>query len=1676
MTDEFQPFHEAFLRRAAATPDAVAVEFEEHRLTYRELAQRSARFAAHLRSLGVGTDTVVGLSLERSAELVVALLGILRAGGAWVPLDPAYPADRLAYMLADSGVELVVTDQDPPWAGVRRVDPAAAGSEESAPTASHPDSLAYVIYTSGSTGRPKGVLLTHGGLANLAAAQVRTFGVEPRHRILQFAPTSFDASVFEIVMALHVGATLVLAPRAAIAPGPGLADLLRDKRITHVTVPPSVLATIPYTVLPDLETLICAGEALPAPLAEQWRAGRRLFNAYGPTETTVWATVAELADGGKPSIGTAIDGAHVVVLDAQLKPVPIGESGELAIGGKGVARGYLGRGGLTAERFIPDPFSPAPGGRLYRTGDQVRLHADGSLEFLGRIDHQVKINGFRIEPDEVAAVLREHPGVRDTVVVARPDAGGQRLVAYATGDTLAPAELRAFLADRLPAHMVPSAFVVLPELPLSPSGKVDRAALPAPDRHSAGLAAERVAPRTPTERALAQLVGELLGAEVGIDDDFFDLGGHSLLAGRLAARIRADLGRELPLARIYDAPTVAAMAALVDELPAGPGLPPIERVSRCGPLPLAFPQERIWYLEALAPGNLAYNAQATVRLRGPLDPDALAATLTEIVRRHEIFRTRFRAVDGVPYQEPQPPMAIPLPLVDLTGLPEADREARAEEEVRAALRDPFDLSKPPLARWLLIRHGDDDHTLVHVEHHLVHDGWSFAVFLEELQAIYAAIRAGRPSPLPELPYQFADFAAWQRNWLRGDVLDRHLDFWTKELAGSPPALDLPTDRPRPVMQSFEGAAVRFDLPPALCRRLREFSREHGVTLYTAMLAGFCTLLHRYSGQTDLLVGSGVANRRLAEVEQLMGMVVNSLVLRVDASAQPGFAELARRVHETTARAYDWQDTPFDRLVAALDLPRDPSRNPLFQVMFSFHDSPVPDVDFGGLRGTVLERHNGSAKTDLNIVVIPRAEQRIGHGPRDDAAPITLIWEYATDLFDETTMRRMVAHYQALLDAALSRPELEIARLPMLALGEEQAVDRSAAPYPDERVIHDLFADQVATRPDATAIVAGDTTLSYAELDARANQIAHLLRERGVGRDTPVGVLLERGAELIVVLLAALKAGGAYVPLDPAYPAERLGWMLADAAAPVVVTTSGLRSRLPADTVVIALDDEAVALAAQPVTSPASDAQPNGLAYLLYTSGSTGRPKAVMVEHRSVLRLVCGTDYVHFGSDERFAQVADASFDALTFELWGALLHGGAVCVIPAEALLTPGRLGEELRRHRVTSMFLTSALFNEVMATHPASFAGLTNLLVGGDALNAARIRQLLDSDAVPRRLLNGYGPTEATTFAVVHHIEHVPADATSVPIGRAIANTALYVLDAHLSPVPVGVPGELYIGGPGVARGYAGRPGLTADRFLPDPFATDGSRVYRTGDVVRRRADGVLDFLGRVDDQVKIRGFRIEPGEVEAALTPHPAVAQAAVLVDGDAGDRRLVAYVVAAGAAPSVPQLRSYLAERLPPYLLPAVYTFVPALPLTVHGKVDRAALPRPDTARPELSEGYVPPRNPTEERLAALAGELLAVDRVGVHDSFFALGGHSLLAMRLVAAANKECSADVPLRRFLQLPTVATLAAAVEETTGAGSGEIRPVAWRDAEHLLERMDELTDDEVEALLGEMAENEAER
>ncbi|WP_420126422.1 non-ribosomal peptide synthase/polyketide synthase [Longimicrobium sp.] len=1624
--------HRLFEEQAARTPDAAAVVFEDDALSYAELNARANRLANYLRRRGVRPETRVGICLERGPELVVAILAVLKAGGAYVPLDPSYPAERLAFMLADSGAPLLLTrlplpdGLSPHTAEVVCLDAdrarIEAESAEAPAVGVSPDHLAYVIYTSGSTGTPKGVMVPHRGVPNLAHAQARRFGIDGSSRLLQFASFSFDAAVAEVFDALLNGAALVMASRDALLPGAGLLETLRRGRVTVATLPPSVLAILPPDGLPELRTVVSAGEAVDAATVERWSAGRTFVNAYGPTEVTVCATAASVeADGRAPAIGRPLENVRVYVLDAAGRPAPVDVAGELYVGGVGVARGYLGRPGLTAERFVPDPFGGEPGARLYRTGDRVRWSAQGELEFLGRVDEQVKVRGFRIEPGEIEGALRRSEGVADCAVVARQDVPGEtRLVAYVVGDAEAGA-LREHLRRSLPEHMVPSAFVSLDALPLTPNGKLDRKALPAPDLASAG---ERyVAPRTPVEEVLAEIWAEVLRLErVGVTESFFELGGHSLLATRVVSRVREVFGVELPLRALFERPTVGELAGRVEEMrrAGAPVLPSVVPAGRAGALPLSFAQERLWFLDRLEPGSTTYNMPAAWRLGGALDPAALERALGEIVRRHEALRTVFAEADGSPVQVIAPFDGFALPVEDLSGLGDADREAAARRRAGEEAARPFDLAAGPLFRAALLRLGGEDYVLLLSMHHIVSDGWSMGVLFREMSALYEAYREGRASPLPELAVQYADYAVWQREQLAGETLDGQLAYWKERLADAPALLELPSDHPRPAVQSYRGATVPVQLSPELLERLQALSRTEGATLYMTLLGAFQVLLSRYSGSEDVVVGSPIAGRTRGEVEALIGFFINTLVLRTDLSGDPSFRETLRRVREATLGAYAHQELPFEKLVVELQPERSLSHSPLFQVMFTLQNAGGGGGALAGLKVGGVGAAMQVARFDLSLELTATPE-----GLRGGII-------YSTDLFERGTIVRMLGHLERVLEQVAGDADVRLSELELLGETERARVvdewNRTEAEVPADRCIHQLFEAQAARTPDAVAVRFEDASLTYAQLNARANQLAHHLRGRGVGAEVRVGVLMERSFEMVISLLAVLKAGGGYVPLDPGLPAERLAYMLEDSSVPLVLVQAAQRETVPAreGVEVLVVDALAERLAAEPAENPAVGAGPDSLAYVIYTSGSTGRPKGVMNQHRGVVnRLVWMQAHFGIGADDVVLQKTPFSFDVSVWEFFWPLQQGARLVMARPDGHRDPLYLQEIIEAEGVTTLhFVPSMLQSFVEAVEPTRCASLRNVVCSGEALPPALVHRFYDRFAGPVVLTNLYGPTEATVDVSCWMCARDEA-ADVVPIGRPVWNTQLYVLDAVLNPAPVGVPGELYIGGVQVARGYQRRAAMTAERFIPDPFSSQpGARLYRTGDRARWRADGAIEYLGRLDFQVKVRGFRIELGEIEGVLRRSAGVTDCVVLAREDAtGDRRLVAYVVGAVEADA---LREHLRRELPEYMVPAAFVPLNALPLTANGKLDRKALPAPE-GDAYARRSYEAPLGEIETALAEIWGEVLGVERVGRWDHFFELGGHSLLGIKLIGRM-RQVGLYTDVRALFATPVLADLALAV------------------------------------------------
>jgi amino acid adenylation domain-containing protein len=1665
--------HRQFEARAALRPGDIALTCEGRHVTYRELNARANRVAHHLRSLGVGPEVLVGLCAERSAELIVGLLGILKAAGAYLPLDTVHPGDRLALILEDARAPVLLTQRaladKLPGHSARIVclddeELFASQPDDDPQGEADPDNLAYVIYTSGSTGRPKGVGVTHANVARLFSATQPWFQFGRGDVWTLFHSYAFDFSVWEVWGALLYGGRLVVVPYWVSRSPEAFYRLLCDERVTVLNQTPSAFRQLIQAEeaagVSDalaLRLVIFGGEALELQALRPWfeRHGDRtprLVNMYGITETTVHVTYRPVAlddldrPGPKSPVGRPIPDLKVHVLDRNLRPVPAGVVGEVYVGGAGLARGYLDRPGLTAERFVPDPFGGVPGARLYRSGDLARRRADGDLDYVGRADHQVKVRGFRIEPGEIEAALARHPSVREAVVVAHDHRGETRLVAYlvARGDPPAAApDLRRWLKPRMLDSMVPSAFVTLAALPLTPNGKVDREALPEPIWDRAGSSGPYEPPRTAAEEVVAGAWAEVLGVDrVGAFDDFFDLGGHSLLATQAVSRLRAAFGVEVPLRTLFEAPTVAALAERLEALRLGASGasagPPIQPAAVGGPAPTSFAQESLWFLDRLNPGLPTFNVTAAVRVSGPLDPDILTRAFAEIVRRHEALRTTFEVVDGRPVQVVSPGVNAVLAVTDLSDLPEGRRAAEAERLATEEAREPFDLSRGPLARARVLRLGERDHAVLLTMHHAVTDGWSFGVAARELAVIYEAFRKGEPSPLPDLPVQYGDYARWQRDRLQGVVLDGLLAYWTRRLDGVP-ALELPTDRPRPAVRSARGGTHFFTLPDDLSEGLRSLSRREGATPFMTLLAAFQAFLHRYSGQTDFAVGSPVANRNRAETEGLIGYFVNMMALRADLSGDPSFRALLARVRETSLGAFEHQDLPLESLVEALRPERDPSRTPLFQVMFVLQNNRMPDVLPHNLTlaPLALGGETGTAKFDLSLAIA------------DDDRGLSGSFEYDADLFDAATVERMAGHFETLLRGVLADPDSRLSQLPILPDGERRRLIRDgsgpAVPRHACVLVHQLIEEQAARTPEAVALDGRDRRLTYHQLNAWANRLAHRLRALGVGPEARVGLAVERSPEMAAGLLGILKAGAAYVPLDPAYPADRLGFMLSDAGVSVLLTRRRLRGSLP-DCGPMIIDLDAEDLDHWPEANPAVALAPESAAYVIYTSGTTGTPRGVVVTHRGLLNHnLAAVDLFGLRPGDRVAQFSSLSFDIAVEELFPSWIAGVSVVLRGDDDTLEPSRFTRWVARERVTVLDLPTAYWHAWVNGLAAAGASLPDSLrlvvVGGErALPAVYARwRAMAGDWV--RWLNTYGPTEATVIATASEPTTGLDDGTELPIGRPIANTQVYLLDARLQPVPAGLPGELYIGGVGVARGYLNRPGLTGERFVPNPFGeAPGARLFRTGDLARWRPDGQLEFLGRVDDQVKIRGFRVEPGEVEAALLKHPGVSAAVVVARADgSGASRLDAYVVPNRETKADPaELRRFLKAALPRPLIPATFTTLDVLPLTPSGKVDRSALRAPDPAG--TGPARRAPRDEVEARLVAIWEDLLGVRPVGTADNFFDLGGHSLLAIRLLGRVEEEFGASLPLSALFQWPTVEDLAGQLRERAGAGTGARR------------------------------------
>ncbi len=1683
--------------RIIAASDAIAVTCANGHLTYAELGARADRLAQRLRVGGIGRGSLVGICVERSANMIIGLLAIWKAGAAYVPLDPAFPPARLAFMAGDAQLAAVLTQN-----ALRPiVDVVLARANADAEIGAHTapavvciddatdiptsargpfaernaDDLAYVLYTSGSTGRPKGVPVAHRALVNFLGSMAREPGLGANDTLLAVTTLSFDIAGLEIWLPLTVGARIALATHDEAANGRRLASLLDDVGATMLQATPAtwrLLLAANWDGAPEL-TMLCGGEALTRDLAAALLArGRALWNMYGPTETTIWSSLQRVRSDEPIGLGHPIENTQLYIVGEDGEPAAAGIAGELLIGGDGVAAGYLRRPDLTAQRFIADRFRAVPGARLYRTGDLVRPHADGRLEFLGRIDQQVKIRGFRIELGEIEAALAAYPGVRQAAAGVRLDAVGEpALVAYyvAAGDAPQADALRAHLRTSLPDYMVPARYVRLGAFPLTLNGKLDRAALAETTGDAQRLATPFVAPGTALESAIAAYARELLGREsIGIDDDFFTLGGHSLRAMRLLGRVASAYKVDVPMRAFFDAPTVRALAKHVEAAPRSTG--GIARARRAidAPAPLTSAQETLWLLDGATPGGgVAYNLSVTLQVNGRLDRVALQRALDTLAVRHPALRTTFTRREAVAEQWVGPPRAVNLHIIDLNGFAVDERRDEAMRVAGAYVGEPFDLTQDVLVRALLVDCGADASFLTLLSHHIVTDGLSFEILVRDLARLYADAIRGADPDAPRTALDFSDVAAWQHERLDSARTALLTAYWREQLRGAGTALALPTDRPRPLEADYAGARAFAFVPPAITDALRAFARRQGTTLHIVLVAAFATLLHRYTRQADLVIGSPLAGRTRPEFDDLVGYFVNTLPLRVQFADDPSFADIVMRVRNAWMDIVEHGDTPFEVLANACADVR--SGGTPYQTLITLDDGFAEPARFGAHEANVVEIETGTAKFDLSLYVT------------DMGAGLRLLIEYRTALFDAETIERFAQHFIVLLAAGVDRPGDRAGAISILPpderalLTERWSLPLRAGDACDMTLVQ-LVETQVARSPDAIAVVFGDVALTYRALDEHANRLALRLCDAGAAPNIRVGVCLDRSERLVVALLAIAKAGAAYVPLDPSLPPARLAFMASDAALQIVVTERAQRDLLGAvataartiDTAYVeprlldvgvagATNDEVLAPAPAPYR-----AGPDDLAYVLYTSGSTGRPKGVPVTHRSIANVLLSMRHEPgIASGDVMIALTTLSFDIAGVEMWLPLSAGACIAVAPREAATDGHVLSKLLATAQVTLMQATPATWRLLLA---AGWPGRPDLrmISCGEALLPDLAEALLQRG---RALWNMYGPTETTVYSSLQRVERNEP----IGLGHPIANTQLYVLEAGGEPAPIGIPGELVIGGAGVAGGYLNRPDLTAQRFVPDRFgATPDRRVYRTGDLARRRADGRLEFLGRLDHQVKLRGFRIELGEIEAVLAAHPSVREAVAVVRIDAtGDSVLVAYCVLSQRTDdnAISVLRAHARLVLPDFMVPARFVVLDAMPLSVSGKVDRAALPEIDSSASDLGP-FVAPRTELERAIARLAAEVLGLDTVSVEDNFFALGGHSLRAMRLLSRVAAHAGVVTPLRDFFAAPTVAALAATVAGTAPRAApesavparGEFDPAPLSPAQEALWLLDRAT------------------
>jgi amino acid adenylation domain-containing protein len=1660
-----------FQEQVEKTPDNIAVAFEDQQLTYRELNRKANQLAHYLLNLKTDTDNyplvtgncLVGICVERSLEMVIGLLGILKAGCAYVPLDPEYPEHRLQFMLEDSQFSVLLSQSNlldrlpvvgASLSGCPRPKVVYLDSEwetiskyeiRNPVRRSSSDQLAYVIYTSGSTGKPKGVMVEYGALTNFLLSMQQRVGLTQDDKLLAITTLSFDIAALELYLPVITGAQTILISRDTSSDAKALSQKLTETQTTIMQATPATWKLLIESGWKQSTTLkiLCGGESLPVRVGQALLQNcQQLWNVYGPTETTIWSSVHNVSNHSKKPelIGQPIANTKIYILDIYHNITPIGVPGELCIAGVGLARGYLNRPDLTAEKFIEiEIFGKHQ--HIYKTGDLARWLPDGKLEYLDRIDHQIKLRGFRIELGEIEATLHQHDAVSDAVVVIYETDDNKRLVAYVilkhvdSDHAKLTNELRTWLKTRLPGYMIPSSFTILDKLPLTPNGKVDRKNLQESDIGYRGPEESYIAPRTPEEELLSVIWASVLGVErVSLYDNFFDLGGHSLIATQLVSRIRESFDVEMPLRTVFERDVLKDQAEWLDHQQHPVELPPIVPLAEGDPQVLSFAQQRLWFLAQLEGQSATNNMPATLHLKGELDYAALERSMDTLIKRHDCLRLCFPEVDGHATVKVLD-IYNPLIFTDLSDLSGDEQPLQKEELIKSHAQAPFDITTGPLLRLHLVKISDEEHILLFNMHHIISDGWSIGVLIREWSALFSAYYCSQEAELPELSIQYTDYAAWQRGWLSGEVLDKQLDYWQEELSGAPELLELPTDFPRSAVMGYRGSHLQSTIPEELTRSLKCLSREQGVTLYMTMLTAFNVLLYRYSGQEDILVGSPIANRTHRQTEDIIGFFVNTLVLRTRIQPGHSITELLKQVRQTALEAYAHQDIPFEYLVEQLNPTRSLSHSPLFQVMFVLQNAPMGDLEFTGLKVSLLEQESIIAKFDLTLNV---AEQD---------GTLICDWEYCTDLFRSETIERMTEHFQILLDGIINNPSQSVSQLPLLTeleIQQLQAWNQTETDYPKDKTIVDLFQEQVEKTPDNIAVVFEDQQLTYCELNWKANQLAHYLLSLKAGKDNDplitgnclVGICVERSLEMVIGLLGILKAGCAYVPLDPNYPGERLAYMIKDSGIRILITQTGIQSKLlsivpnscvpsygAGNNELIMVNIETVLTSHSPIVNlQSSIINPQDLAYVIYTSGSTGKPKGVMVEHAAIAQhIYYSIIRYQIETSDNILQFASLNFDASLEQTFSALCSGGRL-VLLRTSILHSQTIKALLEKEHITIANFPPVYWQQLLSEGKTqNYEQLKLLILGGEVLSSQLAHQTRQTLSGKTTFLNAYGPTEttitSTLFEVTEQFQELSIN-NCTPIGQPLTNKHVYIIDADHNLTPLGIPGELCIAGVGLARGYLNRTDQTAEKFMQIEIFGKRQLIYKTGDRARWLSDGNLEYLGRLDHQVKLRGFRIELGEIESTLNQHEYIEEAVVVLHDNDDDKCLAAYITTINNeeffhSSLVIELRTWLKTRLPDYMVPAGFMVLDKLPLTPNGKIDRNKLQESDIGYRGPEESYIAPRTPEEELLSVIWANVLKVERVGIRDNFFDLGGHSLIATQLVSRIRDSFGVEMPLR---------------------------------------------------------------